>query len=54
MQYNITSFACAFLSLLYLQVVMKRLSFYFWKSIILFSDFFQRQLSFDGLARLQV
>ena len=40
MQYNFTLFACASLSLLFLQVVMKRLSIYFWKPIFLFSDFF--------------
>ena len=52
MQYNFTSIACASLSQLYLQVVMKRLSICFWKPFILFSDFFQSPLSFDGVLRL--
>ena len=42
MQNNFTSFACTSLSLLFLQVVMKRLFFYFWKPFILFSIFFER------------
>ena len=42
MQYNITSFACAYLSLLYSQVVMKRLFIHLWKQSILFPEIFQR------------
>ena len=42
MQYNFTSFAFAYLSLRFLQVVMKRLFIHLGIQSILFSDFFQR------------
>ena len=40
MQNNFNSFACTSLRLLFLQVVMKRLFFHFWKPFVLFSFFF--------------